>query len=98
MTELQLLSQNVTDSARREMAVKAKQGVPALRMGAVAGTLGVMAAAASYRLSVLLLEKVMPSETAALTATVVYGGDGSSTPSPTESRDVLPKRQVADAG
>jgi hypothetical protein len=74
MTEMQPLSQYVIDSAHKEMVTKAKKGAPALRMGAVAGAFGVLAAAASYRLSVLLLEKVMPSEAAALTATVAYGG------------------------
>jgi hypothetical protein len=73
MADLQPLTQYVIDSAQQEIVTKAKKGVPALRMGAVAGTFGVLAAAASYRLSVLLLEKVMPSEAAALTATVVYG-------------------------
>lgn len=73
MTDLQPLTQYVIESAQQEVATKAKEGVPALRMGVVAGTCGVLAAAASYRLSVLLLEKVMPSELAALTATVAYG-------------------------
>jgi hypothetical protein len=73
MTDLQPLTQYVIDSAHQEVATKAKKSVPALKMGAVAGTFGVLAAAASYRLSVLLLEKVMPSEAAALTATVAYG-------------------------
>jgi len=74
MTDLQPLTQYVIDSANEEMADKARRSVPALRMGAVAGTFGVLAAAASYRLSVLLLEKVMPSEAAALTAALAYGG------------------------
>jgi hypothetical protein len=66
--------QNVIDSARQETVAKAKQNIPALRMGAAAGTLGVLAAAASYRMSMLLLEKVLPREAAALTAAVAYGG------------------------
>ncbi|MFC6931237.1 hypothetical protein ACFQHO_13460 [Actinomadura yumaensis] len=39
----------------------------------MAGTLGVAATAASYRLNVLLLEKKLPPEVAALVATAVYG-------------------------
>lgn len=74
MSDLQPLAQYVIDSAHDEVTAKAKQDVPALRMGVVAGTFGVLAAAASYRLSMLLLEKVMPSEAAALTATIAYGG------------------------
>lgn len=74
MSELQPLTQYVIDSAQQEVAAKARKSVPALKVGAVAGTLGVLATAASYRLTILLLEKVMPSEAAALTATAVYGG------------------------
>lgn len=73
MTELSPLAQNVIDSAHQEMVAKAKKNLPALKMGAVAGTLGVLAAAGSYRLSVLLLEKVLPREAAAMAATVAYG-------------------------
>jgi hypothetical protein len=73
MTEMSPLTQYVIDSAHQEMVAKAKKDVPALRMGAVAGTLGVLATAASYRLSVLLLEKVLPPGVAALAAAVAYG-------------------------
>jgi hypothetical protein len=74
MTELQPLVEAVMDSAHHEMAAKTKESVPALKMGAVAGTLAVLATAASYRLSVLLLEKVMRPEAAALVAMIAYGG------------------------
>lgn len=74
MDDLQKITRYVIDSAQQEVADKAKRSVPALRMVAVTGTFGVLAAAASYRLSVLLLEKVMPPEAAALTATLAYGG------------------------
>lgn len=105
MTELSPLAQNVIDSAQQETAAKAKQNLPALRMGAAAGTFGVLAAAASYRLSVLLLEKVLPREAAALTAAVAYGGGAGCTavialrrwriaPAPLPTETV---RRVADA-
>lgn len=105
MTDLQKITQYVIDSANHEVAAKTKRSAPALRMGAVAGTLGALAAAASYRLSVLLLEKIMPSEAAALVATLAYGGGAScaavvalrrlrETPVPLP---VETARQVADA-
>lgn len=73
MTDLQPLAQYVVESAHQEVVTKAKMGAPALRTATVAGACGALAAAAAYRLSVLLLEKVMPSEMAALTAMAVYG-------------------------
>lgn len=105
MTDLHKVTQYVIDSAHQEVSAKAKGSAPALRMGAVAGTFSVLAAAASYRLSVLLLEKVMPSEAAALTAMLAYGGGASCAAVVTlrrlrETPVPLPvdtARQVADA-
>ncbi|MQY06594.1 phage holin family protein [Actinomadura macrotermitis] len=68
------LARQVLDAAQREMADKARQRVPALRMGALAGTFGVFATAASYRLNVMLLEKKLSPEVAALVAATAYSG------------------------
>jgi Putative Actinobacterial Holin-X, holin superfamily III len=64
----------VAEAAQREMAEKARQRVPALRFGALAGTFGVLAAASTYRLNVLLLERKLPPELAALVAAAAYTG------------------------
>ena len=69
-----VLAKYVIDAAQREMADKARQRVPALRLGAVAGVLGAMATASSYRMNLALLEKKLPPELAALVATAVYSG------------------------
>lgn len=68
------LARHVLDAAQREVWSKARRRLPAVRLAAVAGTLGVAATAATYRLNVLLLEKKLPPEVAALVATAVYGG------------------------
>ncbi len=72
-----MLAKYVIDAAQREMAEKARKRVPALRMGAVAGVLGTMAVAASYRMNLALLERKLPPEAAALVATAVYSGGAS---------------------
>lgn len=69
-----VLARRVVDAAQREMAEKARQRVPALRLGAVAGAFGVLATAATYRMNVLLLEKKLPPELASFVAAAVYGG------------------------
>ena len=50
---------------------KAKKSAPAFGLAAAAGVLGLFAAAASYRLSVKLLEKLLPPVPAAMVAAAV---------------------------
>ncbi|MFI0367798.1 phage holin family protein [Actinomadura sp. 1N219] len=69
-----LLVRRVVDAAQEEMLEKARQRVPALRLGAVAGAFGVLATAATYRMNVLLLERKLPPELASFVAAAVYGG------------------------
>ncbi|WP_395103446.1 phage holin family protein [Actinomadura sp. SCN-SB] len=68
------LARYVAEAAQREVRDKARQRVPALRFGAVAGTLGALAAASTYRLNLLLLERKLPPEIAALVAAAAYTG------------------------
>ncbi|RFS81798.1 hypothetical protein D0T12_29165 [Actinomadura spongiicola] len=68
-----LLVRRVIDAAQEEMAAKARQRLPALRLGVVAGAFGAMAAAATYRMNVILLEKKLPPELASFVAAAVYG-------------------------
>jgi hypothetical protein len=60
-------------AARREMLGKAKQALPALGLLGAAAFFGTLSAAASFRLSVRLLEKTMPPATAAFVAAAGYG-------------------------
>jgi hypothetical protein len=60
-------------AAQREMLGKAKQALPALGLLAAAAFFGTLSAAASFRLSVRLLEKSLPPATAAFVATAGYG-------------------------
>ncbi|MDL4819826.1 phage holin family protein [Actinomadura opuntiae] len=68
------LVRQVIDAAQQEMITKARKRVPALRFGALAGALGVMATAASYRMNVQLLERKLPPELASFVAALAYGG------------------------
>jgi hypothetical protein len=74
------LSDNTRTLVRREIAAaelemlgKAKQAMPSVALLGAAGLFGVLSLAASYRLSVRLLEKSMPPATAALVAATGYG-------------------------
>ncbi|TYK52882.1 phage holin family protein [Actinomadura decatromicini] len=69
-----LIARRVADAAQQEMLEKARRRVPALRLGVVAGAFGMLATAATYRMNVLLLERKLPPELAALVAAAVYGG------------------------
>ncbi|MES9536157.1 MULTISPECIES: phage holin family protein [unclassified Actinomadura] len=69
-----VLARRVVEAAQQEMIDKARQRIPALRLGAVAGAFGVMATAATYRMNVLLLEKKLPPELASFITAAVYGG------------------------
>lgn len=60
-------------AAQREMWDKAKQALPAAGLLAVAGACGLLSVAASYRLSIRLLEKALPPATAAFMASAGYG-------------------------
>jgi hypothetical protein len=60
-------------AAQREMLGKAKRALPALGLLAAAAFFGTLSAAASFRLSVRLLEKSLPPATAAFVATAGYG-------------------------
>jgi hypothetical protein len=69
-----VLARRVVEAAQQEMVDKARQRIPALRLGAVAGAFGVLATAATYRMNVLLLERKLPPELASFVAAAVYGG------------------------
>jgi Putative Actinobacterial Holin-X, holin superfamily III len=60
-------------AAQREMLDKAKHALPAIGLLGAAGLFGVLFVAASYRLSVRLLEKSLPPDAAALVAATGYG-------------------------
>lgn len=60
-------------AAQREMLAKARQALPALGLLGAAAFFGVLSAAATYRLSVRLLEKSLPPATAAFVAAAGYG-------------------------
>lgn len=60
-------------AAQQEMWEKAKQALPAAGLLAAAALFGVLSAAASFRLSVRLLEKSLPPGAAAFTAAAGYG-------------------------
>jgi hypothetical protein len=60
-------------AAQREMLAKARQALPALGLLGAAAFFGVLSAAATYRLSIRLLEKGLPPATAAFTAAAGYG-------------------------
>jgi len=74
------LSDNTKTLVRREIAAaelemlgKAKQALPSVALLGAAGLFGVLSLAASYRLSVRLLEKTMSPAAAALVAATGYG-------------------------
>jgi len=60
--------------AVRETLDKAKQSLPAVGLLAASGVFGVLTIAASYRLSMRLLEKRLSPSGAALVAAAGYGG------------------------
>jgi hypothetical protein len=59
-------------AAQKETLGKVKQALPAVGLLGAAAFFGVLSAAASYRLSIRLLEKGLSPATAALTATAGY--------------------------
>jgi putative superfamily III holin-X len=61
------------EAAQREMWAKAKESAPTFALLGAAGFLGLLSAAASYRLSLRLLEKLLPPIPAALVAAAGYG-------------------------
>jgi hypothetical protein len=67
------LVRHEVDAAQREMWAKAKESAPAFALLGAAGFLGLLSAAASYRLSMRLLEKFIPPVPAALVAAIGYG-------------------------
>ncbi len=64
----------VVEAAQAEMLEKARKRLPALRLGALAGALGMMATAATYRMNVQLLERKLPPELASFVTALAYGG------------------------
>jgi hypothetical protein len=60
-------------AAQQEMWDKAKQAMPAAGLLAAAAFFGVLSAAASFRVSMRLLEKTLPPAAAAFTAAAGYG-------------------------
>jgi hypothetical protein len=67
------LVRHEVDAAQREMWAKAKESAPTFALLGAAGFLGLLSAAASYRLSMRLLEKLLPPVPAALIAAIGYG-------------------------
>jgi hypothetical protein len=67
------LVRHEVDAAQREMWAKAKESAPTFVLLGAAGFLGLLSAAASYRLSMRLLEKLLPPVPAALIAAIGYG-------------------------
>ncbi|HEX8005022.1 MAG TPA: phage holin family protein [Trebonia sp.] len=61
------------EAAQREMWAKAKESAPTFALLGAAAFLGLLSAAASYRLSLRLLEKLLPPTAAALIAAAGYG-------------------------
>ena len=72
-----ILVQQEVASAQREMWDKARQAAPAIALLAGAACFAGAAAAASFRLSLRLLEKSLSPTAAAFTATAVYGAAAS---------------------
>jgi hypothetical protein len=68
-----VLVRHEINAAQREMWDKAKESAPAFGLVAVAGALGLFAAAASYRLTLRLFEKVLPPVPAAFIAATAFG-------------------------
>lgn len=60
-------------AAQREMWDKARRAAPSIGLLAAAACFAAASAAASFRLSLRLLEKTMSPASAAFTATAVYG-------------------------
>lgn len=60
-------------AAQEEMLGKARQALPAVALLGAAAFFGTLSAAASFRLSIRLLEKALSPAAAAFTATVCYG-------------------------
>lgn len=60
-------------AVQREMWEKAKQGAPAFGLLAAAGLFGILSVAASFKLSLRSLDKVLPPGAAAFTAAAGYG-------------------------
>lgn len=67
------LVQHEIAAVQKEMWGKALQAMPAVGLLGAGAFLGVLAVAASFRLSVQLLEKSLPPTVAALTAATGYG-------------------------
>jgi hypothetical protein len=67
------LVQSEIEAAQREMWAKVKESAPAFALLGTAGFLGLLSAAASYRLSMRLLEKLLPPASAAFVAAAGYG-------------------------
>jgi putative superfamily III holin-X len=61
------------EAAQREMWAKTKESAPTFALLGAAGFLGLLSAAASYRLSLRLLDKLLPPIPAALVAAAGYG-------------------------
>jgi hypothetical protein len=68
-----VLVRHEVNAAQREMWDKAKESAPAFGLVALAGGLGLFAAAASYRLTLRLFEKLLPPIPAAFTAAAAFG-------------------------
>jgi hypothetical protein len=62
------------DAIRREMREKALASLPAMSMLGLAAGAAIMATASSYRLSLRLLERMLPPAPAATVAVAGYGG------------------------
>ena len=64
--QTRILVRREIDAAQREMWEKAKESAPALALLGAAGTLGLLAAASAYRLTLRLLERRLSPASAVL--------------------------------
>jgi hypothetical protein len=71
--QTRLLVRREITAALREMAGRAKQGIPAAALLASAGVFGIFTIVSSYRLSLRLLERRLSPAAAAMVAVAGYG-------------------------
>src|SRR5579884_1060069 len=71
--QTRLLVRQEVQAAREEVVERLRAAAPGVGLAAVAGVLGMTAAASAYRWFLRLLEKMLPPATAAFVATALPG-------------------------